>query len=615
MNVYEQRRRAGWPRKGVLAAAVLLGAPLAVVAPATGTAARMDVAANGAPSVNLGLSASMSGGAQPASARYIVRFATDQALAAAVALQRGARRPAERVWTHRLKGFAGSLSTADLRRLRADPAVMSIEVDSPVSVAGSESSPPWGLDRIDQRQQPLDHTYSYGSTGSGVAAYIIDTGARLTHSEFAARIIRSAWIDFGDGSQAEDCNGHGTHVTGIVGGATYGVAKDVSLIPVKVLTCNGTGLSSDIVTALEWIVNDHLPGVPAVVNMSLGGDPSTALDAAVNDVIADGVTVVVAAGNDSNDGCLHSPARVPAAITVGATTSIDSVASYSNHGSCVDLFAPGSQILSSWYVDGLSQPSDTATKTISGTSMATPHVTGAIARILQDAPAASPAQAWSLLDAFTTTGVLTGLAPGDPDKMLFLAPPPAGPVADFTPVEPARVFDTRPGEAQGVVAVVKQRYSGGNVLHVQVTGAGGVPLAGVGAVSLNVTVSGALAPGFVTVFPCGVQPTVSSLNYVAAQIVPNAVIAPVSATGEVCFFSSADAFLFADVNGWFALGAGFTPVEPARVFDTRPSEAQGVVPVVKQRYSGGNVLHVQVTGAGGVPLAGVGAVSLNVTVA
>ena len=542
------------------------------------------------------------------SSRSIVRFASDGALSAAVATTRAGGTPVDEVWTQSVKGFAATLTAADLERLRTDPNVVGIEADAEFTALTDQTNPSWGLDRIDQTSLPLDSTYSYQSDGSGVTAYIVDTGLRSTHTEFTGRILRSAYIDFGDNTGAEDCNGHGTHVAGIIGGTTFGVAKGVSLIPVKVLNCDGSGMSTDILTALQWVVDDHVAGVPAVLNMSLGGPASSVVDAAVSAVIADGITVVVAAGNSDLNSCDYSPARVPAAITVGATNSNDSIASYSNHGSCNDLFAPGSGILSAW------DTSDSDTKTISGTSMASPHVAGAAARVLEGAPTATPAQVAALLKASATAGVLTGTTSGDPNKLLFLSPSPViPPPKEFVPLSPIRLFDTRPTEAQGVVAVVKQRYGGGNVLRVQITGLDGVPAVGVGAVSLNVTVVGAVAAGFVTVFPCGARPLVSSVNYLAGQTVSNAVIAPVSASGEVCLYSSADAYLIADISGWFATGSWFAPVAPVRVFDTRPTETQGVVAVVKQRYGGGNVLRVKVTGTSGVPASGVTAVSLNVT--
>jgi hypothetical protein len=386
-----------------------------------------------------------------------------------------------------------------------------------------------------------------------------------------------------------------------------------------VFACSGTTTVSSVIAGLDWIVKDHAAGVPAVVNMSLGGLASAAFDAAVSAVIADGVTVVVAAGNDSTDACNYSPARVPAAITVAATQIDDSVAAYSNYGRCNDLFAPGSNVVSAW------NTSDTASATLSGTSMATPHVTGTVARLLEAQPSDSPAQVWALLDSMSTTGVVRATRLGDPNKLVHLSPTaviPPSPVVPspavtppsnggFTALEPVRLFDTRPGEAQGVVPVDKVPYGGSKELRVKLPGVAAVPLSGVSAVSLNVTVVDPIGPGFLTVYPCGARPSTSSLNFVTHQIVPNAVIAPLSADGDICLFSSVDTHVIADINGWFATGSGFTALSPTRVFDTRPGEAQGAVAVTKQPY--GN-LRVKIAGAAGVPASGVDAVSLNVTV-
>ncbi len=598
----------------MLAVAISLGVSSSAVSVASVPSARAGGRSHTIPSVSIGVSHT-SGSASAARGRArvmsplsIVRFANDSSLSAELATTRANGTPVDEVWTQDVKGFAATLSAADLQRLRSDPNVVGIEPDAEFSALTDQSNPPWGLDRIDQSSLPLDNTYSYGSTGNGVTAYIVDTGLRSTHTEFTGRILRSAYIDFGDNTMAEDCNGHGTHVAGIIGGTSFGVAKAVSLVPVKVLNCDGSGSTASVVTALQWVVDDHVAGVPAVMNLSLGGFASLAVDAAVSAVIADGITVVVAAGNSNDNSCNYSPARVPEAITVGATTSSDGIASYSNHGSCNDLFAPGTQILSAW------DTSDTATNTISGTSMASPHVTGAAARVLEGAPTATPAQVAALLKASATTGVLTGTTSDDPNKLLYLAPSSViVPPKEFVPLPPTRLFDSRPGYAQGVVAVTKQRYGGGSVLRVQVTGVDGIPAVGVGAVSLNVTAADPALGGFVTVFTCGARPSVSSVNYVAGQTVSNAVIAPVSASGEVCLFSSADTYLIADVNGWFATGSWFAPLTPVRTFDTRPGESQGAVGVVKGRYGGGNLLRVKLTGVGGVPPAGVAAVSLNVT--
>ena len=351
------------------------------------------------------------------SPRYIVRLRTRQSLQAAVVTEGANGDSVHTVWHQALNGFTATLSGDDVRRLRRDPNVTSIEPDSIVTLTNEQRGAPWGLDRVDQRALPLSTTYSYETNGSGVNAYIVDSGIRSSHREFTGRIVRGMYVDFGDGAGIEDCNGHGTHVAGTIGGTTFGVAKGVSLIPVKVFACNGSTTTSAVIAGLDWIISDHAADMPAVVNMSLGGQPSAALDAAVNAVIADGVTVVVAAGNASSDSCTFSPSRVAAAITVGASQVDDGVAAYSNYGPCNDLFAPGSSILSAW------STTDTASMELSGTSMATPHVAGAVARLLQGTHLASPAQVWAALDAAATPNALTATYGGDPNKLLYLTAP------------------------------------------------------------------------------------------------------------------------------------------------------------------------------------------------
>ncbi|MEU5787270.1 S8 family peptidase [Micromonospora purpureochromogenes] len=313
------------------------------------------------------------------------------------------------VYSAALTGFSAKLSAGQARRLAADPAVAYVEQDRVVTVQGTQANPPWGLDRIDQRSLPLNASYTYPNTASNVRAYIIDTGIRTTHTDFGGR---ASWGTNTVDSNNTDCNGHGTHVAGTVGGNRYGVAKAVRLIAVKVLNCAGSGSTTGVVSGINWVTANAVK--PAVANMSLGGGASSSIDNAVTNSVNSGVTYAVAAGNSSANACSYSPARAAAAITVGATTSSDARASYSNYGSCVDIFAPGSSILSAW------RTSDTASNTISGTSMASPHVAGAAALVLSANPAYTPAQVASYLTTNATTGRVTNPGTGSPNRLLFV---------------------------------------------------------------------------------------------------------------------------------------------------------------------------------------------------
>ena len=314
-------------------------------------------------------------------------------------------------------------------------------IDAGVTSNTVQSGATWGIDRIDQRALPLSGTYTYDSTGSGVTAYVVDTGILATHTQFAGRVA-GGYTAISDGYGTTDRNGHGTHVSGTIAGATYGVAKAATLVPVRVLDAAGSGTTSGVISGLNWIVSNHAAGVPAVANMSLGGATSDALDAAVNAVISDGVTMVVAAGNSTASSCTASPARVPNAITVNASTSTDARASYSNYGSCSDIYAPGSSITSAWYT------STTATNTISGTSMASPHVAGVAARLLSSNPAWTPAQVWAAINT-NSTAVNFGLsAQADPNKLLYADP---GAITPVAPSAPTSVAATR-GNASASVS-------------------------------------------------------------------------------------------------------------------------------------------------------------------
>lgn len=301
-----------------------------------------------------------------------------------------------------LNGFAGTLNAGQLNGLQRNPNVEYIEEDGIATTQTTQSGATWGLDRTDQRALPLSTTYTYNNTGSGVRAYIIDTGIRLTHNDFGGRAVSG--YDAVDGGSADDCNGHGTHVAGTVGGSAYGIAKGATLVAVRVLDCGGSGSWSGVIAGMDWVTANRV--LPAVANMSLGGGASTAVDDATKRMIAAGVSTSVAAGNGNQggrqqDACKYSPARVPEAITIGATTKTDAKTSWSNYGSCVDFFAPGYQITSAWYT------SNTATNTISGTSMASPHVAGVAALYLQSSPGASPQTVRDALFANTTKGVVT----------------------------------------------------------------------------------------------------------------------------------------------------------------------------------------------------------------
>jgi subtilisin family serine protease len=328
-----------------------------------------------------------------------------------------------------LRGFAVTgLTDAQARSMAGDGRIEYVQRDGVVALSATQPSPPsWGLDRIDQRALPLNNSYTYPSTADAVTAYIIDTGIRTSHSAFGGRA--SVGTDtIGDGRNGQDCNGHGTHVAGTVGGTTFGVAKGVRLVAVRVLDCQGSGTTAGVVAGVDWVTANH--AARAVANMSLGGGADVTLDTAVANSINAGVTYGIAAGNgdifgNPQDACTQSPARVPAAITVGATQRNDARASFSNFGTCLDIFAPGVDITSAWNTN------DTATNTISGTSMATPHVVGVAALILAANPGFSPAQVRDTMVNNGTGSVVTDPRAGSPNRLLFVTndgnPPPPPP--------------------------------------------------------------------------------------------------------------------------------------------------------------------------------------------
>ncbi len=329
------------------------------------------------------------------------------------------------VYTAAINGFTAVLTASALERLAKDSNVASIEQDRVVVLQGDQVDPPWGLDRVDQRSGTRNSRYSYINTGSGVTAYVIDTGIMASHVDFGGR-VGAGYTVYSDSYGTTDCNGHGTHVAGTIGGSTYGIAKAVSLVPIRVLSCTGTGYASGVIAGIDWAISDHASGSPAVANMSLGGLYSTALNSAVANATSDGIVFAVAAGNNNSSACSYSPASEPTAITVGAIGGSDDRASFTNYGSCVDLFAPGVSIMSATIA------SSSASRLLSGTSMASPHVAGAAALLLQSDPTATPAQIAASIVNIATPDAITGLAAGSPNLVLytgaaFVSPNPVAP--------------------------------------------------------------------------------------------------------------------------------------------------------------------------------------------
>ncbi|MGW5671724.1 S8 family serine peptidase, partial [Micromonospora sp. NPDC003776] len=367
-----------------------------------------------------------------------------------------------RTWSAALRGFEVRVDASAAARIATDPVVAYVEQNHTITIAGTQTNPPsWGLDRVDQRNLPLDSSYTYPNTAGNVHAYIIDTGIRTTHSDFGGR---ATWGTNTVDTNNTDCNGHGTHVAGTVGGSSYGLAKGVQLVAVKVLNCSGSGTTAGVVSGVNWVTQNAIK--PAVANMSLGGGADSTLDTAVRNSISSGVTYALAAGNDSGaNACNTSPARVTEAITVGSTTSTDARSSFSNIGTCLDIFAPGSSITSAW------NSSDTATNTISGTSMATPHVVGAAALVASANPSWTPQQVRDYLVNNATSDVVSNPGTGSPNKLLYVVngstPPPTN---DFSVSVSPTSGSTAPGGA--VTATVATATTNGSAQSVSLSASG-----------------------------------------------------------------------------------------------------------------------------------------------
>ncbi|WP_433314714.1 S8 family peptidase [Micromonospora sp. CA-269861] len=381
-----------------------------------------------------------------------------------------------------LRGFEAKMSASAAARIAADPAVAYVEQNHTVSISGTQANPPsWGLDRIDQRNLPLNSSYTYPNTASNVRAYIIDTGVLYGHNDFGGRAVSG--FDAVDGGSADDCNGHGTHVAGTVGGSAYGVAKGVQIVGVRVLNCQGSGTNAQVVAGIDWVTANAVK--PAVANMSLGGGANSSIDTAVSNSINSGITYAVAAGNGNSLGvrqnaCNYSPARVASAITVGATQNNDAAASFSNFGTCVDILAPGVNITSAWYT------SSSATNTISGTSMASPHVAGAAALALSGNPSWSPQQVRDYLVNNSTPNVVTNVGTGTPNQLLYVVngTPPAN---DFSVSVSPTSGSAAPGGS--VTATVGTATTAGSAQSVSLS-ASGLPAGATASFSPSTVTSG-----------------------------------------------------------------------------------------------------------------------------
>ena len=439
------------------------------------------------------LAADPSADSSPA-ASYIVQFTPGSDRAAEVSQARALGMKVNAEYRYAISGMSVEANAGQLRALQANPNVQLIEKDAIATTMADQSGATWGLDRIDQRDLPLNGVYSYSQTAANVTAYVVDTGILASHQQFGGR-VRSGFDAVTTGGSATDCDGHGTHVAGTIGSATYGVAKSVTLVPVRVLGCTGSGTTTDILEGIDYVIADHAAGTPAVANFSLGyqGIVST-VDDAMARLVADGVTVVIAAGNSNVDACGVTPARTPTAITVGSTTSTDARSSFSNFGTCLDIFAPGSSITSTWYT------STSAINTISGTSMASPHVAGAAALYLAANPTASPATVTSALTANATANKVTSAGTGSANRLLFVgtvATPAAPTITSLAPATatPGTVVSLTGANLTGATRVAFGATNATYTITSDTTASVTVPSVAAGAYQVTVTTSGGTSAG------------------------------------------------------------------------------------------------------------------------
>ena len=365
----------------------------------------------------IGLLAHTTHSASPAQVTYLIKFNTPvtDRLLNSINFNQQFQGKIKFIYQNAFQGVAvqipQNVEQEFVRILKLNPTVSLIEKDQVFkSNATTQTNATWGLDRSDQRNLPLNSTYNADGNAQDVPVYVVDTGVLASHQDFAGR-VKAGYTAVSDGNGTTDCNGHGTHVAGTIAGTKYGIAKSASIIPVRVLDCNGSGTTSTVIAGLDWVASQNPRN--AVVNLSLGGGTSTALDDAINRVVNKDIVVVVAAGNNNADACNYSPSRVPAAITVGATTNQDQRANYSNYGKCLDVFAPGSNITSNWY------SSNTATATASGTSMASPHVAGLAAILRAIYTGENVSQITNRILNKATTNKVTDSQTGSPNRLLY----------------------------------------------------------------------------------------------------------------------------------------------------------------------------------------------------